>query len=106
MKVHMVVDIGNTRIKWGRCTEAGVVETAALPAEDRWAWQQQWAKWGLTQAGTWAIASVNPQRSESFTAWLREQGAITWTVKSPEHLPLQVDVEYPERVGIDRLLNA
>src|SRR5262249_13910305 len=38
--------------------------------------------------------------------WLRQRGDTVWVLDSPQQLPLRVLLASPERVGIDRLLNA
>jgi type III pantothenate kinase len=106
MKVDAVVDVGNSRIKWGRCGPDAVTATVSLPSDDPAAWQQQIERWGLPPGSTWALASVQPQRSSALAAWLQERGHTVWRVESPGQLPLRVAVEHPERVGIDRLLDA
>ena len=53
MTPDLVADVGNSRIKWGRCLDGRVVESAALPA-DAAAWQHQADVWGLTAPQTWA----------------------------------------------------
>jgi type III pantothenate kinase len=106
MKVDVVVDVGNSRIKWGRCGPDGVTATVSLPPDDPGAWRQQIESWGLTTGATWALASVQPQRSATLAAWLQERRHAVWRVESPSQLPLRVAVDHPERVGIDRLLDA
>lgn len=55
---------------------------------------------------TWVLSSVRGDAGAAFMDWAREEHE--WTVLQPTHetLPLQIDVEFPERVGIDRLLAA
>ncbi|MBI1918263.1 MAG: hypothetical protein HYS12_26525, partial [Planctomycetes bacterium] len=52
MRPQVVVDIGNTRIKWGLCSSDGqrLVATASLP-EDPLAWQEQLGRWQSTHVG-------------------------------------------------------
>jgi type III pantothenate kinase len=54
----------------------------------------------------WTIAGVVPKVCEKFTAVLRKAGFSVRVVESYQELPLQVDVEAPEKVGLDRLLAA
>jgi type III pantothenate kinase len=60
----------------------------------------------LEGPGSWAIASVHPPRAKHLADWLGERRATVLHVKDAEQLPLRVDVESPNKVGIDRLLNA
>jgi len=106
MKIDVVVDIGNTRIKWGRCLRGGVSATAALPPDDPAAWRKQFSQWQLLGQVRWAIGSVQPQRGEALTRWLRDRGDMVVTIDRARQLPLQVEVPRPDWVGIDRLLDA
>jgi len=106
MGTLFVVDIGNTQMKWGRCDDRRVVEAVALPLEDPAAWEWQLNHWCRESPRIWAGTSVNPKRAEKWVAWLRTHGEKVRCLESYEQLPLRVAVEHPERVGMDRLLNA
>jgi type III pantothenate kinase len=101
----LVVDIGNTRIKWGRCAGGRVAETAALPADAPEAWDAQLALWGLRGPLSWAVTSVHPARCDALAEWARRRGDAVEVVDEAR-LPLVVRLEHPRRVGIDRLLDA
>ena len=103
---RLVVDIGNTRIKWGLCDAAAVVKSASLPPDEPTAWRKQLAKWRLTGPLLWAVSGVHPQRRDYLADWLRQRGDTVTMVISPKDLPLEVKLRHPGRVGIDRLLNA
>src|SRR4051794_7428634 len=105
MPTDVVADIGNSRIKWGRCGPAGVFAHATLPPDDPTAWARQAAEGGLARA-SWALGSVQPQTCEAFAAWLSTEGHQVKRIDSYRKLPLDVLVDNPERVGLDRLLNA
>jgi type III pantothenate kinase len=105
-RTMMVADVGNTRIKWGRCSPAAVVETAALPPDDPAAWQAQRAQWNLTPPLLWAVAGVQPVRRDALADWLRQGGDRVVVLDDPARLPLRVTLERPDHVGIDRLLDA
>jgi type III pantothenate kinase len=105
MKADVVVDVGNTRIKWGRCAPDTVTYMASLSTEPG-EWEAKISEWGLVEPVAWAVASVQPQRSDSLANWLRRRGNTVWVVDSPAQVPLNVWIPNPERVGIDRLLNA
>ncbi len=106
MSPDVVVDIGNTRIKWGRCARGSVAEVVALPADSPDDWQRQSDAWGLGKGSTWAVASVDPKRRDALVRWLEGRGVCVWVASTARQLPLEVRVSQPDCVGIDRLLNA
>ncbi|HZZ77007.1 MAG TPA: type III pantothenate kinase [Gemmataceae bacterium] len=106
MSGPIVVDVGNSRIKWGLCSSELVWSTASLPPDDPAVWQKQWDEWKLQKGQEWLVAGVHPKRSEALLAWLHGRAETVRELKSAKQLPLIVDLEYPEKVGIDRLLNA
>ena len=101
----IVVDVGNTRIKWGRCADGRVVETAALPPNDTDAWQQQVDRWAA-RAFAWVVSGVHPGHRDTLAAWLRPHAAEVRVLDSYRQLPLNVRLDEPDKAGIDRLLNA
>jgi type III pantothenate kinase len=106
MKVDVVVDVGNTRIKWGRCTDEGVVEGASLLPDDPAGWLRQINLWQLPKPAHWVVSGVHPARRDGLIAWLKERGDQVLLIDDYRQLPLSVLVQHPEKVGIDRLLNA
>jgi type III pantothenate kinase len=106
VKPHIVVDIGNSRMKWGRCL-GRVEEVAALPLDDLNAWDDLAEKWDDEPGGGyWVVAGVNPKRIEQFLQWQRHRRGNCWHIANSKSLPLSVAVDQPEAVGIDRLLGA
>jgi type III pantothenate kinase len=106
MRPTLVADIGNSRIKWGRCNGSAVVETASLPPNDPPAWEQQLERWQCSAPQSWAIADVIPARCDHFSRWAKARGHHILLLEFRRHLPLPVEVPHPENVGMDRLLNA
>jgi type III pantothenate kinase len=102
----VVVDVGNTRVKWGRCADDGVADTVSLAADAPGSWAEQLARWGLTGPLRWVVTGVHPPRREVFAEWARLRGDAVRIVDAPEELPLRVLLEHPRRVGVDRLLDA
>jgi type III pantothenate kinase len=102
----IVVDVGNSRIKWGLCSSELVWSTVALPPDDSDAWQRQWHAWKLQPSQEWIVAGVHPARREALVAWLKGRADSVRILSSCKQLPVTVDMEHPEKVGIDRLLNA
>jgi type III pantothenate kinase len=105
MTACLVADIGNTRIKWGLCLVDGL-QIAAVPPDDPARWAEQLSEWRIDGPAEWAIAGVHPSRRDNLAAWLQSTGATVRIISDYRELPLSVDVAEPEKVGIDRLLNA
>jgi type III pantothenate kinase len=106
MKPAVVADVGNTLIKWGRCADGVVTETCSLPPHDPAEWNRQAELWQLPTPSAWAVAGVHPARRERLAEWALARGHIVTLLLRADQLPLQVALEHPDRVGIDRLLDA
>lgn len=106
MTPDVVVDVGNTRIKWGRCVSEGVVDVARLSPDDQGDWHGQAQRWSLSPSSHFLLAGVHPQRLQAHAEWLKAQGFSTGHLRIQQQLNLAILVEHPERVGMDRLLNA
>jgi type III pantothenate kinase len=106
MTPTVVVDVGNTRIKWGRCANNRVVEMVSLPHDDEAAWEQQRSLWHVPAESCWAVSGVQPAQRGRIERWLGAQHQDLVLLSAYDQLPLRVNVEHPARVGIDRLLNA
>jgi len=102
----LVIDVGNSRIKFGLCSESAVIESASLGREnDEWA--EQLTRWSgqLTSPVEFVIAGVVPNAIEGIKSWLnRREECSVRVIDSFRDLDLKVDVERPDQVGIDRLL--
>ena len=63
---------------------------------------------GIPQPFEWWIASVNRAATARLTDWIEENGKGAAKVRLLEHtdLPISAAVEFPGRVGIDRLAGA
>ncbi len=107
MTPDVVVDIGNTRIKWGLCRDGRVTDVLRLPLDAAPAWDAELAKLPPPQsfARKWAVASVNPPALHHFIAWSCNHGG---TVVFERHtdVPIRVNVDEPAKVGLDRLFGA
>jgi type III pantothenate kinase len=106
MTIDYVVDIGNSRIKWGRCTEERVGDIVSLPLNDPEIWQRQLDTWQPAAAARWCLAGVNPPRRDALVEWLRQRFEHVTVLHSASQLSLHVALERPDAVGIDRLLDA
>jgi type III pantothenate kinase len=106
MKPSVVVDVGNSRIKWGLCGADVVRAVCSLPADDAGAWQEQRRRWELNDRCQWVVTGVHPSRRERLTDWLRQNGQDVKVLDDPRDLPLRVLIARPDYVGVDRLLDA
>ena len=85
MSGPIVVDVGNTRIKWGLCSSEQVWSIAALPPDDAAAWQKQCDEWKLAaRAGPWIVSGVHPPRRDTLVAWLKERCDVVHVLTSHE----------------------
>ncbi|MCU0705611.1 MAG: type III pantothenate kinase [Fimbriiglobus sp.] len=78
------------------------------PTWSRWcrslnAWDDQFEKWGEGRATRWAVGGVNPKRIDEFLHWQRRRSGSCVHFTSYSQLPLTLNVDTPETVGVDRL---
>ncbi len=107
MTPDVVVDIGNTRMKWAKCQPKSAVRgCVALPLNDERDWGEQVIADEIEPHGTWVIASVNPAHVHALASWIHSLGGTYVHLQKHTDLPIVVDVEEPAAVGIDRLLGA
>ena len=106
MTPDVVVDVGNTRIKWGRCRAGAIIDIVSLAPDAPGAWEEQLRAWALPPASSWVLTGVHPARRDSLRDWLQARGEQVLAITDPKYLPLKVALDKPEHVGIDRLLNA
>lgn len=105
----VAVDVGNSRMKAGLFIFGRLARVASLPLHDPADFEKELPLWGACSgsASTWSIASVNPASSAPFVRWLRERGFTSvMELSDPADLPLRVELDRTEAVGIDRLLDA
>ncbi len=106
--LHVVADLGNSRLKWGRVTPAGRLErVVSLPADDPEAWAPAFAS-GLPEGAgvsSWAVSSVNPPAASRLAAFLADRGVerVAW-YRSAAEVPLAHGLANPETAGADRAL--
>ncbi len=99
MTPDVVVDIGNSRMKWGLVNDGRIVDTAVLNF-DRESWVQQGLAWDVDQGSDWYVASVNPPVFDRLKKTLDH----VIPIESYRQIPLKLDVDTPDTVGLDRLL--
>lgn len=108
----VAVDIGNTRIKLGLFPTAPTAGTLPTPTGtltlDRdWSLTELIAWASTYKNATWSIASVNRASCEKLrSALIANQLASNIRVLKNADLPISVQLPFPDRVGIDRLLGA
>ncbi|MBN9516948.1 type III pantothenate kinase [bacterium] len=105
MTPDVVVDIGNTRVKWGRCAGTGIAAVAAIPPDPR-AWDEQAAAWNLGRGTRWAVGGVNPAVAEAVVCWAEAAGGTCAWLRKPSELSIRLAVDEPDAVGIDRVFGA
>lgn len=106
MKPDVVVDVGNSRIKWGVCGDEGLRHICSLPPNDFAVWEQQFVRWALQPQCRWVVAGVHPARRDRLADWLRQHQQRVVILDDPQCLPLRVLLERPDYVGVDRLFDA
>ncbi len=107
MTPDVVVDIGNSRLKWGRCTGNRVVEVLRLPLDDERAWDAALVKLSppALRVRKWSVASVNPPALGRFLRWSATHGH-TVVFENVADVPIRINVDEPGKVGLDRLFGA
>ena len=105
MTPDVVVDVGNSFTKYAlvRGGKFGIDGRTLEIARDAAFFE---TVYGKDRRLSWLIAGVNPERQVQAVAWVRSRGDDVTEVTSYLQLPLEVDVDSPEKVGIDRLLGA
>lgn len=103
---QIVLDIGNTRVK----ISDGVCCAAAAHRQEDFLDRFAECAAKFTEAAgccSWWIASVNRPVLAQVRKWLAEERAgEPVTVLTYRNIPIRMNVDFPERVGVDRLLAA
>ena len=114
-KELMTVDVGNSRVKFGRYLKSGIDPVGGLPqpgqviVENSPKFQQ--LDLGLREApleeGTeWLISSVRDESLSLLSHWLHEnRPKDSVRILSQRDIRMPVEVDEPEKVGLDRLCN-
>ncbi len=117
---QLAVDIGNTTIRMGIFAAAGscdplpqpdrVMEccVATVPSREDWS-SADWlsADWFAHGPCEWLVASVHRPTQEKLRRWVESfRPSDPYHACSASDLPLRINVDSPERVGMDRLMAA
>ena len=107
MTPDVVVDIGNSRMKWGVCSRGRVEKVLRIPLDECAAWEAELARISPPQFSDrqWAVASVNPPALQRFLQWTSSRGRVA-VFENHTELPIVVNVDEPSTVGLDRLFGA
>jgi type III pantothenate kinase len=103
MKPVLLIDVGNTRLKWATVTPRGAIRpqgsVATADATPRWL-----ASWAKKQAGKRVVvASVVPRISAALRRHFKDTLFVTGTLPG---LPLAFHYPRPAEIGADRLAAA
>ena len=103
---NITVDIGNTRIKYGMVLPDGTEEFHALPIPPKKEQLDPLAAVSPLPV-TWWIAPTGTFPCQELQAKiLKVRPNDQFKILTRLHIPLKVNVDFPEKVGIDRLLAA
>lgn len=111
MTPDIVVDVGNSRMKWGRCENGRVAEMVSLPHDSTVEWKRQAEAWSVDELTRWTVAGVAPQSLHRFNSWLSARGVTPKIITSELFenggpTELASAVEEISRIGVDRLLTS
>lgn len=118
----LTVDVGNSRIKFGLFErnernadrEAGpalptCLKSIARPIDGELPWNEirNWFDAHEDPRVVGVVAGANPEGLDRvLDSWPGDAWTLPEVINNPTQIPLDCDVEEPEKVGIDRLLNA
>ena len=111
----LAIDVGNTRAKFGLFRQSSVqnpepVEIAARilneTADVSRAFLEWWQSLGVKAPAIAMVAASDPETRDLLLQSWPIQDCRPITIFGFRQIPVEVDVDFPERVGIDRLLNA
>lgn len=123
----LAVDIGNTAIKAGLFRAADLGDsfcyaasadhnqaTAGEPAHPAWLVELETKSSDLSSLTArlsepvrWLVSSVNRPAEQQLAAWVRQtRSEDTYRQLTFRDVPLKINVDFPERVGFDRLATA
>jgi type III pantothenate kinase len=107
----IVVDVGNSRVKLGRFDRAATAGALPSPCETltlgpEWSPAELTSWFAGTNGARWFIASVNRAIAARLCEQLQLAGVSSVHRLAATDIPLEIAVDRPEQVGMDRLVNA
>ncbi len=104
----IVIDVGNSQCKIGLVQGTDILQVHTLALDDcaYQPWRQKQVHSLLKETARWVLSGSNPPIINRFSEWLRNNQQHQQVISSESALPLRINVDFPERVGRDRLLNA
>ncbi len=104
---NVLVDIGNSRLKFCR-SEGGelLLPVRGVGRDSSVTFDDVARDWHLATGTRWGVVSTDPAKLNEFVTWAEARGDAVVAVDSPWQIPLSAQVDFPEKVGMDRLLNA
>jgi len=104
----VVVDVGNSACKVGLVQAEALLEVHSYTLEEcaYQPWRHRAVKDLTAMNVPWILSGSNPPIINGFASWLTRKGQVLRIIDSNTSLPITIDVQFPDRVGRDRLLNA
>lgn len=115
----LAVDVGNSRIKFGLFDRNDSQDTEhrlprclhhlAITVNEQIPWDEirDWEAISPGSIVSGIVAGANPDGvSKVVSTWLDDRWESPLVIQEPAGFPISVNLESPEKVGIDRLLNA
>lgn len=108
----LVVDAGHTRVKLACCQQSDLtelpvaVQTLAVIHERPIDWESVAAWFAITPADAVIVTGTNRQRAKDVVAHWPALLPVPTLLIDNQKVPLSIDVVFPRKVGIDRLLNS
>lgn len=106
MTPFFVADVGNTAIKCGRATRDRLEDCCTLDTNSTSSWVQAIQLLRVPAGSSWHVAGVHPIAVKSFSEFVRVSGSNAEVISDFKRIPISMDVDHPDKVGIDRLLAA
>lgn len=107
----LAVNVGNSRVAFGIFQDGllsqGEQHTLGPDRTKLTEVSQVWGEMTIDQGGPAVLASVNPEVAELVRlALIADVGLDVLSVGQDVPLPMKIDLPGPEKVGVDRILNA
>lgn len=103
----LLIDAGNSRIKWGWVEGSAILATAAAAREGDGLPEAMLAAWSERHPQRVIVSNVaGPRFAETLRAWCSQRWAIRPEFAAPQRCGYGVDTRYsePGRLGVDRWL--